>query len=89
MQKKKSLLDEYRFPGFSPRAKIHGVFGDSKARIIFLHRRQKKRFVVLAELLVRAFTIGGFVRFEIFLAGRPAFIWSSRFVGSFVGGAGR
>lgn len=34
MEKKRRLLDEYRFPGFSPIAEIKGIFGDSKARVI-------------------------------------------------------
>ena len=48
------LLDEYRFPGFCPIAKIKGKFGDSRARIIPLKRRQKKRDVAGAELLIEA-----------------------------------
>ncbi|OOP55141.1 MAG: hypothetical protein AYP45_16460 [Candidatus Brocadia carolinensis] len=41
MRKKKRLLDEYRFPGFRPKAEIKGIFGDSKARVIRLVRTQK------------------------------------------------
>ena len=48
------LLDEYRFPGFCPIAKIKGKFGDSRARIIPLKRRQKKRDVPGTELLIEA-----------------------------------
>lgn len=36
MGKKKRLLDEYRFPGFRPKAEIKGIFGDSKARLFDL-----------------------------------------------------
>jgi len=43
MSKKRSLLDAYRFPGFRPRARIKGIFGDPQSRVIRLERRQKKR----------------------------------------------
>jgi len=46
MRKTKRLLDEYRFPGFRPIAKIMGKFGDSRARIIHL-KRQKKLYAVV------------------------------------------
>lgn len=54
MRKTKRLLDEYRFPGFNPVAKIKGKFGDSNARIITLKRRQKKRDVAVAVLVIEA-----------------------------------
>ena len=41
MGKKSRLLDEYRFPGFGPKAEIKGIFGDSKAWVIQLKRTQK------------------------------------------------
>ncbi len=37
------LLDVYQVPGFRPKAKITGVFGDPTARVIRLERRQKKQ----------------------------------------------
>jgi transposase len=46
MLKKRSLLDAYRFPGFRPRARIKGIFGDPQSRVIRLERRQKKRCAV-------------------------------------------
>ena len=49
MRRTKRLLDEYRFPGFRPVAKIKGKFGDSYALIIPLKRRQKKQHVAVAE----------------------------------------
>lgn len=52
MKKNKKLLDEYRFPGFRPLATIKGKFGDNKARIIRLVRRQKKLFADVAELFI-------------------------------------
>lgn len=42
MGKKRRLLDEYRFPGYRPKADIRGVFGDPKARVIWLERIRKK-----------------------------------------------
>jgi hypothetical protein len=39
----------YNFPGFRARAQFKcGVFQDSKARVVELTRRQKKRFVPVA-----------------------------------------
>jgi hypothetical protein len=43
MRETKRLLHEYRFPGFHPAVKIKGKFGDPKARIITLKRRQKNK----------------------------------------------
>jgi hypothetical protein len=45
MHKKKRLTDAYKFMGFIPSKTVTGFFGDPKARIIQLHRRQKKQFV--------------------------------------------
>jgi hypothetical protein len=42
MGKHRQLVDEYRFPGFIPQARIKGKFGDPAARVIFLKRRSKK-----------------------------------------------
>lgn len=55
MSKIKRLLDEYHFPGFYPKAAIKGKFGDSKAKVIQLVRRQKKRFADAAEHLIKVF----------------------------------
>jgi len=44
MAKIKKLLDIFRFPGFVPRPKVRGVFGDPRAVVISLQRRRKKRF---------------------------------------------
>jgi hypothetical protein len=43
MKKLRHLTDSYRFPGFYPAQAVTGVFGDPKARVIKLTRRQKKR----------------------------------------------
>jgi len=55
MRKTKRLLDEYRFLGFRPNAKIKGKFGDSRARIILLERRQKKRHVASCGTIHRSY----------------------------------
>ncbi len=47
MRKKKRLLDEYRFPGFRPKAEIKGIFGDSTVRVIRLVRTQKNGMCLL------------------------------------------
>src|SRR6476646_2599928 len=43
MAKLKRLSDIYRFPGFVPRPKLRGIFGDPLAVVITLQRRRKKR----------------------------------------------
>lgn len=48
MKKDKRLLDIYTFPGFLPSETVKGLFGDSYARIIELHREGKKRSVASA-----------------------------------------
>ncbi len=47
-------MDEYRFPGFRPVAKIKGKFGDSKALLITLKRRQKKQHVAIVAPFIKA-----------------------------------
>jgi hypothetical protein len=49
MEKIRRLVDVYRFPGVRPKARLKGIFGDPKGRIIRLERRQKKRCVDVAE----------------------------------------
>ena len=58
MKKIKKLLDEYRFPGFRPLAILKGKFGDNRARIIRLVRRQKKLYAVAVGRRTRASTTG-------------------------------
>ena len=50
------MLDEYRFPGFRPKAKIKGIFGDPRARVITLQRSQKKQHAVAAEQYIGVIT---------------------------------
>jgi len=49
MKKLRRLQDEYRFPGFVPLARVKGIFGDPRAVVISLRRRQKKRNAGSAE----------------------------------------
>ena len=77
MQKKRQLRDEYRFPGFYPKPDVQGIFGDPKARVVTLVRRQKKQRAVV-EQFTRASTIGRVVVFGTCLAEIHAFIWSWR-----------
>jgi hypothetical protein len=44
MRKRRTLSDLYYFPGFRPKRTVHGLFGDSNARVIKLKRRGKKLF---------------------------------------------
>ena len=55
MSKTRRLLDVYRFPGFEPCARVHGIFGDPYAVVIPLRRRQKKRAVAYVAKSGRAF----------------------------------
>lgn len=64
MEKKRRLLDEYRFPGFRPRAEIKGVFGDPRARLIRLARLQKKQFAGSVEAAREATTTRKYAGYE-------------------------
>lgn len=44
MRKRRTLSDLYHFTGFRPKKTVHGIFGDSRARVITLIRRGKKLF---------------------------------------------
>jgi hypothetical protein len=39
---KRRLSDTYRFPGYEPKEKVVGVFGDPRARVVRLERTGKK-----------------------------------------------
>jgi len=89
MGKNRKLLDEYRFPGFRPMAKIKGVFGDPKARVITLRRTQKKRYAAVAERHIEAITTRRRDAYEICLAGMPEYIWKWKCGESNARGAGK
>lgn len=59
MAKIKRLLDVYRFPGFVPFSSLKGVFGDHRAIVIRLRRRQKKRCAVSVAKFNFAITTSG------------------------------
>ena len=63
--KAKALLDASRFAGFRCQARLRGVFGDPKARVITLMRRSKKRCAVFMDKPTGAFTISPAGEFEI------------------------
>ena len=52
MRKRRTLSELYRFPGCRPKRTIHGLFGDSHARVVTLVRQGKKLYVALAVRLV-------------------------------------
>jgi len=75
MRKTRRLLDEYRFPGFRPVANIKGRFGDPRARIIPLRRRQKKQSVAVAEQFIKAIMTTKHDLFVICHVVASGFIW--------------
>jgi len=79
MEKTKRLLDEYEFPGFRPRAGIAGIFGDPRARVIRLERRQKKHPVGYVEQPIGVSTTRNLGGYGIYPAGMPGFILRWRF----------
>lgn len=72
MQKIRTLVDEYKFPGFRPRATLKGIFGDPYARVITLVRRQKKHVVERVEQSIVATTTKKYDAYEISTAERFA-----------------
>lgn len=89
MSKKKRLVDGYQFPGFRPKTTIKGIFGDPKARVIRLERRQKKRFAAHAENLIEVITTERCAGYGIYRAARCGFIWKWRYAAYFASGAGK
>jgi len=89
MGKQRRLLDEYRFPGYRPRAEIRGVFGDPRARVIQLERTRKKRSVGVAARLTDAITTRRCVGSGTFPVETLGSIWRWRYDGSNAGSAGK
>jgi len=87
MEKKRQLLDEYRFPGFRPRADVHGVFGDPKARVIRLERKQKKQSVDVVGKYTEAITTRRFGGYEICHVGMHGYTWRRKSSGYYARGA--
>lgn len=89
MSKQKRLTDAYRFPGFTPLQTVKGVFGDPKARIVQLKRRQKKQSVQSAASRRGAFTTAKCAVRAISPVAIGVCIWTWRCDASGVGGARR
>jgi hypothetical protein len=83
----RQLRDLYRFPGFTPLATLHGIFGDSWAVVLTLQRREKKRSAVAAGKRGRPFTINDHAEYAISLAAIGASISTSSFAASSALGA--
>jgi hypothetical protein len=89
MGKNRKLLDEYWIPGYRPMAKIKGIFGDPKARVITLRRTQKKQYAAVAEQHIEAITTRRRDAYGIFHAEMPGYIWKCTCGGSSARGAER
>jgi hypothetical protein len=71
----KRLIDGYRFPGFTPDQNVKGIFGDPNARVITLHRTQKKHSV---QSVMKATTVSMIISnaaCAICLQAMHAYIW--------------
>lgn len=75
MGKKRQLVDEYRFPGFRPQARIKGEFGDPKARIVRLERTQKKQSVDVVGKYTEIITTRRYDESGIYHVEMHGFIW--------------
>jgi hypothetical protein len=79
LPKYKRLLDAYRFAGFRPSEVVRGVFGDSKARIVNLVRRSKKRSARNVVGRTRGGTTARHGAFATCPVATRGSIWNSRF----------
>jgi hypothetical protein len=73
--RKKTLYDAYRFPGFTAARQVKGYFGDSKALVIRLNRRSKKRPAASAGPFIAPGTIAASGTCATSPAGTGAFTW--------------
>jgi hypothetical protein len=89
MAKIKRLLDIYRFPGFVPFSSLRGVFGDHRAIVVRLRRRQKKRFAEFVAKSSFTTTTNGLGEYATCPAEIDAFTWPTRDGASIVRGARR
>lgn len=87
MHKHKRLTDAYRFAGWTPLETVKGVFGDPKAIVIELNRRQKKQCVQSAVTPRKVSTTAGRAASGIFPVATGVCIWNWRFDASAAGGA--
>jgi len=70
----KTLLDEYRVPGFRTLARVKQDEKDPTGFELKLIRRQKKRYAVVAARAIAAFTIVGSGAHVTSIAGNVPFI---------------
>jgi hypothetical protein len=89
MRKRRSLSDLYYFPGFRPKKAVHGVFGDSNARVIKLSRRGKKLFAASAARYIGPLVIVETALSVIYPVATLGSTLNWRFAGSSVAGAAR
>lgn len=87
MAKIKRLLDIYRFPGFIPVSSLRGVFGDHRAVVVRLRRRQKKQYAEFVGKSSFATTTNDRGEYVTCPAEIDAFTWPTRDVASIVHGA--
>jgi len=78
MAKIKRLLDVYRFPGFVPFSSVRGVYGDHRAIVIRLRRRQKKQCAASAVRSNFGTTTSGLGKYETSLAETDASTWPTK-----------
>ncbi len=86
MAKIKRLRDIYRFPGFTPYSSLRGVFGDHRAVVIRLGRRQKKRSAASVAKSNFAITTSDLGKCVIFPVETDASTWTTRDGASLVRG---
>lgn len=89
MRKRRTLSDLYYFPGCKPKSIVHGVFGDSHARVIKLVRRGKKLFAGYVALLIERIVRGRSAWYGISPAVAPEFISNWKLGTSSVEGAAK
>jgi len=89
MRKPKRLWDLYHFPGFSTEHTLSGIFGDPRARVIGLIRREKKLFVAPVAAFIIPTTIGKLAEFTTCPVERCGFISKWRFAELLVESAGK
>ncbi len=79
MKKRRTLLDEYRFAGCRPLARVRGIFGDPMARVVVLKRLQKKASAESVAPRAGTTTTSGFAVSATCPAQMRESIWKSRF----------
>jgi hypothetical protein len=89
MEKHKRLWDLYRFPAFSPEHIVSGIFGDPRARVLGLARREKKPSAGPVVRFITPFTTEKSGESAIFPAAACGCIWNWKSAGFFVASARR